>query len=213
MQPFSDRAKRLILSSEGNEPPSRKPPGASGVTIGYGYDLGYVTRSEFVNDWGPVLQPEVIERLLPAVGIRGDAALPIARTLAGIVIPDAVALSVFTTRSLPIYFAQTLAAFPGADALPLDAQGALVSLVYNRGGSMKDSTTSGIHEDRREMRMIRILVSNYPGEKRPGGRESILRDIANQILMMRRIWEGRHMGGLITRREQEAALVTSSIPK
>ena len=35
--------------------------------------------------------------------------------------------------------------------------------------------------------------------------------IAQQILSMKRLWEGRGLDGLLRRREREAALVTGSI--
>jgi GH24 family phage-related lysozyme (muramidase) len=79
----------------------------------------------------------------------------------------------------------------------LDAQGALISLVYNRGTSMFDKPG----EDRRkEMRAIRDAVA--VGD---------LQEIANQLRSMERLWEGKGLDGLIKRREDEAALVESSI--
>ena len=88
-------------------------------------------------------------------------------------------------------------AFPGLEKLPADAQGALVSLVYNRGTSMVDKPG----EDRRkEMRAIRDAVE-----------EQDLQEIADQLRSMKRLWAGKGLDGLLARREAEAELVESTI--
>ena len=99
----------------------------------------------------------------------------------------------FLERSLPKYMKMTEEAFPGIDDLPADAQGALVSLVYNRGTSMDGGR-------RLEMRNIRDAVAR--GD---------LQEIANQLRAMKRLWEGKGMDGLLKRRDAEAALVESCI--
>ena len=96
-------------------------------------------------------------------------------------------------RSVPHAQRETEAAFPGVDKLPADAQGALVSLIYNRGSKMEG-------DSRREMRAIRDAV--------PKGD---LKEIANQIRSMKRLWEGKGMGGLLKRRDAEADLVESCL--
>jgi len=93
--------------------------------------------------------------------------------------------------------ARTRRAFPGFDVLPLDVQGALVSLVYNRGTRMTDSPGTN---DRREMRAIRDLVA--------GG---MVAGIAEQLRLMKRLWVGKGLDGLLRRRDAEAALVESAI--
>src|SRR5262249_40302876 len=93
---------------------------------------------------------------------------------------------------------QTEAAFPGVDALPADAQGALVSLIYNRGPRMTDRDPKV--QDRREMRAIRDAV--LAGD---------LKTIAAQLRSMKRLWEGKGLGGLLKRRDAEADLVESCI--
>jgi hypothetical protein len=47
---FSDRALRLILDFEGLNQPGKWPGASSGITLGYGYDLGHVTASRFAED-------------------------------------------------------------------------------------------------------------------------------------------------------------------
>jgi GH24 family phage-related lysozyme (muramidase) len=104
-----------------------------------------------------------------------------------------VALAVFTNKTVPAYVAQTRAAFPGFDDLPIDAQGALVSLVFNRGASMKG-------DRRKEMRAIRDAV--------PSGN---LPEIARQLRAMKRLWVGQGLDGLLRRRDAEADMVEASI--
>ena len=189
----SQKAKDLILYYEGLNQPSRWPGGASGITLGYGYDLGYEGEKSFRKDWGPYLTEEEIEKLARAVGRTGSDAEEISDQFSDITIKRADAEEVFYKRSLPKYEEMTRNAFPGFDDLPADAQGSLVSLVFNRGSSM-----SG---DRRlEMRAIRDLV--------PKGD---LQGIADQIRAMKRLWVGKGLDGLLKRRDKEADLVESCI--
>ena len=55
-------------------------------------------------------------------------------------------------------------------------------------------------QDRREMRAIRDAVAR--GD---------LKEIAAQLRSMKRLWEGKGMGGLLKRRDAEADLVESCI--
>ena len=189
---ISDNALKLIFTFEGVDQPSLWPGGNSGVTIGYGYDLGYEDGGAFTTDWS-FLPADALDRLERCLGLRGEAAHQASRTLADIRIQQSDAQQVFINRSLPKYEALTVEVFPHADTLPPDAYGALVSLVYNRGASL-------VGDSRREMRVIREAVAH--GD---------LRTIAAQIRSMKRLWEGKHLDGLIARREAEAQLVDSCI--
>ncbi len=190
---FSQKAFDLIMSFEGMGQPRQWPGGESGVTIGFGYDLGYTTAAQFQADWGDHLSQDVMDKLKTAIDLKGIPAKNKAAQLHDINIDRDDALTVFTDSTVPSYEAQTRAAFPGFDNLPTDAQGALVSLVFNRGASM-----SG---DRRiEMRAIRDAVAN--GD---------LQEIANQLRTMKRLWVGKNMAGLLRRRDAEADMVEASI--
>ena len=194
--PFSDAALKLILESEGLDQPSKWPGKASGVTIGFGDDLGYQTVAEFTANWQPVLAPDAFKSLLTAIGKTGATAHALAHKFSNIHVTRAQAKLVFMGKTLPTYINRTRHAFPGFDRLPLDAQGALVSLVYNRGGGMTDS-----HKhpgDRKEMRAIRDEVAKPKVD---------LSVIAAQLRSMKRLWVGKGVDGLITRREAEAKLV------
>jgi len=191
------QALDLILEAEGLNQPGKWPGGNSGVSIGIGYDLGYVTVDQFETDWGECLKPEVRERLKEVVGLRGVKAKNRAASLSDIRIKRADAIDVFKERSLPRYELSTAQAFPGYDDLPPEVQGALVSLVYNRGTSMVDKPGE---DRRREMREIRDAVE-----------EGDLQEIADQLRSMKRLWEGKGLDGLLARREAEAELVERAI--
>jgi GH24 family phage-related lysozyme (muramidase) len=90
-------------------------------------------------------------------------------------------------------------AFPGVTKLPPDAQGALVSLVFNRGTSMQGHR-------RREMREIRDAIARTDFKM-----SKLLEAIATSIESMIRLWIGKGLDGLIRRRKAEAALVRSCI--
>jgi GH24 family phage-related lysozyme (muramidase) len=191
MVTLTDKTKRFILDFEGLNQPSEWPGGDSGVTIGIGYDLGYVTIDQFEFDWGPYFTADQLNRLREAVGKRGIAARNRAPRFADIRIKRKDAETVFIERSLPMYALKTEMAFPGITELPQDAQGALVSLVFNRGTSMEGDRRS-------EMRAIRDAV--------PSGD---LQEIADQLRCMKRLWVNKGLDGLLRRREEEARLVES----
>ena len=84
--------------------------------------------------------------------------------------------------------------YPGLDKLNPDTQGAIVSLIYNRGNKLTG-------DSRTEMAELVPLIQNadYSG-------------IADAIERMKRVWIGKEgMAGLIERREVEAKIVTDSL--
>lgn len=165
------------------------PGGASGVTWGIGYDGGHQTRQQIGLDWTALA---AASRLQSTAGIIGPVAQPVVRDLRDVRVPFGLASDVFGVASLPRYHASARRAF-GADAfdaLPADARGALVSVVYNRGASMTGPA-------RTEMRAIRDVCL-------PGGD---VHCIAGQIRQMCRLWRGTSLeAGLCGRREEEAGL-------
>lgn len=191
------KARQLIVSNEGLNQPGKWPGADSGITIGWGYDLGYCTVNEFESDWGELLAPAVLMRLKAVVGMRGMKARNRADSLADIRFTNAQSEQVFLRRTVPKSIFETARTYPGVERLPAEAQGALVSLVYNRGTSLVDKPGS---DRRREMRAIRDLTA--AGD---------LRGIAGQIRSMKRLWVGKGVEGLIRRREEEARLIESCI--
>lgn len=196
--PFSKKAFDLILKYEigGGKNYYEKylqkptwPKGASGVTIGVGYDLGYNSLSQFEKDWFGKIPDQDFKALKKTLGVRGSNAQKLISSVSHIKIPWSVAIEVFEKSTLPRFIKETLVAFPDADKLHPDAFGALVSLVFNRGSSV-----SG--ERRREMLNIRDLVPKKDYKK-----------IAAEIRSMKRLWVGKGMNGLLIRRDEEASLI------
>lgn len=188
------RAIDLILEEEGVDQPARWPGEESGITLGYGYDLGY--EKNFADDWAGHISSGYIARLIAAMGKTGPAARAIAVRFHDIKIAKEDALAVFMKATLPHYEQETLHVFPGLDRLPDLVRGALVSLVFNRGTDMV-----GRPPDRRaEMRVIRDAV-----------RVGDLPMIAAQLRSMKRLWIGKGVNGLLVRRENEAKLVEAAL--
>lgn len=186
---LSPAALDLVLRNEGLNQPALVPPADSGVTLGYGYDLSHHTTAELAADWGTHLSPCELLRLTGVVGLHGDPVRAVAPQFRDIVITREVARAVFLASSVPKYMALTAQAFPGFEALPSDAAGALFSLVYNRGPLL-------VGDRRREMRAIAraVLVGD-------------LAEIAKQLRLMKRLWVGQGVPGLLKRRDEEADLV------
>jgi len=170
------------------------PGGQSGVTIGLGYDLGYNTEKQFFQDWGNQLTPNFLEPLRRIVGLKGEQAKQMLRgELLQVRIPYNAAYEVFVKSSIPRYYALTKAIYPEIDTLNEDTQGALVSMVYNRGNKLEG-------DSRAEMKAIVDLVAKQDYE-----------GIAEEIEKSKRLWESKGLDGLVKRREAEADLVRESI--
>jgi GH24 family phage-related lysozyme (muramidase) len=175
------------------------PEGQSGVTIGVGYDLGYVNKAEFSEDWKD-LPKEIFDRLYKVVGIKGYNAKNLIRGLKDISIPWDLALKVFNNKTVTKFWNLTKQTFPNFDNLPEDAKGGLVSLVFNRGNALDG-------DRRREMKLIRdgmAITTTYD--------QKALSFIANQIRNMKRIWIGGSIEkGMSRRRDAEANLIENSL--
>lgn len=179
---------------EQNLAPPTWPGGASGVTIGIGYDLGYRTKTLISNDWDPEVDGQTLGHLVSAAGIRGDDAKGATRSLkqAAVRIPLDAAKHVFYRVTLPEFAALTRKTYPGADKLPPDAQAALLSLIYNRGAGLDGPK-------RVEMANIKRHVKNAD-----------LEGIARELESMKRLWVGKGLPGLLARRDTEARRVRGS---
>jgi hypothetical protein len=166
----------------------------SGITIGIGYDLGYVSPNQFQLDWGDSLSATTFNTLKTVVGKKGnDAKVALTASVKRIEVSWEIALEVFYTKSMPKYAVDTRRAFPGIEKLPPDAQGALLSLVYNRGALIDNS------DRRREMK-------NIVGHVASGN----LSKIASEIRSMKRLWNYNTFRGLHIRRDKEADLVANA---
>lgn len=173
------------------------PGGASGVTVGFGYDLGYYTKEQIIVAWCNKIDGSVLVLMLECAGIKGVMAKSkINDMMQKATIPYDVAMEVFKETILPDEIKKTENTYPGVNELSEDAQGALLSLIYNRGTSFTDSEGK---DNRKEMREIAPLVleKDYHG-------------IAEKLRSMKRLWKGKGLDGLIRRREGEAKLVEAS---
>lgn len=177
------------------------PGGASGVTIGIGYDLGYNTRVQIADDWEAHVSPAVLMDLQDVAGIKGETAEAYLGTVAHVRIPWAEALQVFKRSSVPRFGKLLVQVFPGVELLPVPAQEALLSLVFNRGTSLKG-------DSRREMAEIRKLVGYYRAST---NRPRLLSLIAVEIVKMKRLWIGKGLDGLLKRRDAEAYRVRNAL--
>lgn len=175
------------------------PGGSSGVTIGFGVDLGY--ESEVLEELEDILTNDQIKRLNRVVGLKGNRAQSAISGVRDIIIPWDFAYDYFIKKTIPKYIDQTLEAFPGSENLPDDAFGALVSIVFNRGPLIDSS------DRRREMRNIRdILISEGITN------DTILRT-ADEVRAMSRLWPDniKSDNDLHDRRHAEADLIESCV--
>lgn len=170
------------------------PGGESGITIGLGYDLGYNTEKQFIKDWGKTLTEANIKTLKTVLGLKGEKAkISLKGDLLNIRIPYNIAYDVFVKCMVPRYYKLALTIYPGMNELNEDTQGALVSMVFNRGSSLNG-------DSRKEMRAIVELVKKKDYEA-----------IAEEIEKSKRLWEHRGLDGLVIRREAEADIIRNSI--
>jgi GH24 family phage-related lysozyme (muramidase) len=168
--------------------------GESGCTIGIGYDMGYNTEKQFLLDWSGNLNLNFVNALKPLCGLKGEKVKGMIKgEILNVRIPYNTAYEVFVKSSLPRYYAMTKKIYPNMDLLNDDTQGALVSVVYNRGNKLEG-------DSRAEMRAIVDLIAKQDYE-----------GIAEQIEKSKRLWENRGLDGLVVRREAEADLVRDSM--
>lgn len=162
------------------------PSKTSGITIGIGYDLNWVSKGRFAADWGDTLPPGTFDLLAALVGVNGTQKR--LDSVADITIPLTDAVGVFLKRMLPVHIKKTRTAYPTLDDLPAPRRTALISLVFNRGNDLGG-------DRRREMKTIRDLIA--AGDPQP---------VADQLDAMTRLWDPATEGGLIRRRQREAVL-------
>ena len=179
----------------------------SGITIGFGYDLGYVSAAEFARDWRAL--PAADRAALAAtIGHHGgNSAAPELNAMLAqvkhIIIEWDLAQSVFKAVTLPKFAAATNRALPNCSLLSGDCFGALVSLTFNRGASYsRAADLQNDPKDRyREMRAVLAAMK--------------ARDFAaipNQICAMKRVWLGTAIEAEMNRRrENEAKLFEAGL--
>lgn len=170
------------------------PGGASGPTIGIGYDLGTQTAATIRADWR---QHPDVDRLATASGQVGPGACAAWRGAhRDIRVELPLAQQVFATRVLPDYTRQARRALSkGWSGNTQHARGASVSLGYNRGWAM-------VGDRNREKREIRDNCF-------PAGDA---RCTAAQLRSMTRIWVGTDIAAGMTARRNEEATFAVRLP-
>lgn len=169
------------------------PGGASGVTIGIGADLGYLSRKEFDDYFAKYFTDEENSRLRSVIGLKGQSAKSALSKVRNIQLSWDDAKEIFVDWTLPKFWKLTNGLWPGIDQLCENAQIALTSIVFNRGSATKGSS-------RKEMVNIKPLVL----KKDTSG-------IAKEIKSMKRLWYGKGLDGLLKRRDIEAKMVESCV--
>lgn len=169
------------------------PGGASGITIGIGADLGYMTTKEFNDYFAKYFTEEQNSRLRSVIGRTGVRAYGVLAKVRDIQLSWKNAMEAFTEWTLPKFWKLSNGLWPGLDQLCIPAQVALVSIVFNRGSSSTGAS-------RREMANIKPLVlkKDYRG-------------IAKEIRSMKRLWINKGLDGLLRRRDIEAKMVESCL--
>ncbi|MGY0559257.1 calcium-binding protein [Luteimonas sp. A277] len=193
---MSKRSFLEMLSDERYEETPYVPAAAntsSGVTIGYGYDLGHQLAERIRSDLASYYSPEDVEALAALAGLTKEKATDQLPSVAGISISRESALN-FAFDLKRRYAQETVNIYPEVINLHPHCQGALLSLVFNRGaGSLRKAS-------RIEMGQIQDALRSGAPEEVPG-----------LIRSMKRVWEGRNLGGLIKRREREAVLFEEGV--
>lgn len=165
------------------------PGGASGVTIGIGYDVGYASEARLIADWSGHIPAAMIGVLTAACGVKGAAAKTLCAEIRNLVdVPWEAAIAVFETVDVPRWESLVRQKLANTELLHPDSLGAEVSLAYNRGASFGDAG------DRySEMRAIAADMQARAFALIPG-----------EFRAMKRLWP--NVAGLKGRREREAAL-------
>lgn len=171
------------------------PGGASGVTIGVGYDLGYNTRAQIARDWS-TLPPGTLSRLQGCAGVKGAAARLKLPAVNDITIPWDTAFAVYQRSTIPRFATATRDAYPGIQTLHPHIQSALLSWVFNRGPAIHPSSSRD-----REKRTIRIAIPRQPAA------------LPAQFRASKRLWASSSLTGLLRRREAEAKLIEAGLAK
>lgn len=171
----------------------------SGVTIGYGYDLGQQTAAALDVELRGIYSAHEIEELKGALGKKGQDARDFVHNVSSISISrdNALKLAVIMKKR---YAQQVVDVYPKAVDLHPDCQGVLLSLVVNRGNALSGSTPAKA-EKRLEMKQIK--------EDFDSGKPEL---IPSRLRSMKRLWENNPATvGVATRREKEAVFFEEAL--
>lgn len=169
----------------------------SGVTVAFGFDVGYNTKDQIRKALNGIASESEIVALQSVAGLKGRNAyyngLPKVKNSVYFTYEESE--KIFKRDSLPRFTKQTADAFAlSKDRLHPHSNGALTSLVFNRGPSLSKS------DSRKEMRWIKYNISNGNEHKVP-----------SDIKSMKRLWSYSSLKGLHLRRDAEAKLFQEGI--
>ncbi len=168
------------------------PPGASGVTIGVGFDLQFYSKDNIIRVWEPLGKSKT-ERLSLASGLNHTKSKEYLPKVKDILVTWGLAYDVFSEESVPTYYNLALRTFPGLDKLCPNAQAAVTSIVFNRGASLTGPTRS-------EMRDLKTAIAKKD-----------YKAMSDATLSMKRLWVGKGMDGLLKRRDAESKLILTCL--
>jgi hypothetical protein len=192
---------------EGMNQPGKVPPlDSSGITIGWGCDLGQYrdrpglsARDAFALDWRDVLPPDHYNRLRSVVGFRGAQAQGAALGLRDIIIKRDAADKVFN-RMFDRYAMLTLKVFPGLEAYPPDVQGIFVAIVYNRGAAMDDDPSPDSIKGREGMSECAALIAAH----------AECQELGEAVHAMSQNWQDAGADGLHARYAEACAIIQAA---
>nr|WP_314641507.1 pesticin C-terminus-like muramidase [uncultured Pseudomonas sp.] len=189
----SKKLFEFLLATEAyREHPYALTDNNSGVTIGYGYDLGQQTAAMVDAELKDLYTENEIESLKGALGKKGQDARDFVHNVSSISISkdNALKLAVIMKRR---YAQQVVNVYPKAINLHPDCQGVLLSLIVNRGNALSGSTPAKAAA-RLEMKQIKEDFDSDNPELIP-----------SRLRSMKRLWENDSQTvGVATRREKEA---------
>lgn len=167
--------------------------GNSGVTTGIGYDYSAVVQSRALSDWQELPEKSNI-RLADTCGLSGSSARARLPGLQDISVPWEIALNEFQIVDVPRYWAECETAFPGFTDLRQNAQGAILSVIYNRGSST-------VGPSRIDMRNLRTAIAQQDYE-------AMAASVRHMLVTMRSAWQSAGIyDGMVSRRNAEANLI------
>lgn len=167
------------------------PGGASGPTAMVGIDIGYYSEEEIDKIFKPLTDSSELALIRAGRGLKGFSAKEYTVKLKGITFTWEEAIQTFKEFILPKFTKLTEKAFPGVSDLHENAQAAMVSLVFNRGTSLKGTS-------RTEMLQLKNIIAS--------GKD--YEAMAEQFKSMKRLWD--KTSGLVGRRDREAALILAA---
>ena len=185
----SEETLKFILSYEGFKTYAYVPKdghgnvlGSSGITIGYGYDLGQQTSTQIASDLNGLYSSAEIIKFQSVAGLKKQSAVNMLSNVNTIITTKDIGLKL-SKISKARYAQNTYDIYPELIELHPHCQGALLSIIYNRG--------HGLNGDRRrEMKNIQTHLKKSEYSK-----------ISKEITDMKRLWTAR---GLLNRRDGEA---------